>query len=167
MFRMNNFILLRGTGLFSSIICLVMLFGNACTRNNTNELYYKLPDRAWARFNLLRFEIPVNEVEKSWDVILFARFTPDYQYRTLDFNMILNTATGEERINEYQMPVKSAEGTFLFNCASDSCEGVVLLKRQLYLSKAGILKIEIENLTPRLVTEGVIGVGVRLVESGK
>jgi hypothetical protein len=42
-----------------------------------------------------------------------------------------------------------------------------LLKRQLYLSKAGILKIEIENLTPRLVTEGIIGVGIRLVDSGK
>ena len=126
-----------------------------------------MPDMAWARFNLLRFEIPVNEVEKSWDVFLFARFTPDFQYKTLDFNMILNTAAGEERIHEYQMPVKSAEGTFLFNCVGDSCEGTLLLKRQLYLSKAGILKIEIENLTPRLVTEGVIGVGIRLVESGK
>jgi len=167
MLRMNNIFQLRVPVLFSSIICLMMIFGNACNKNNSNELYYKLPDRAWARFNLLSFEIPVNEVERSYDVILFARFTPDYQYRALDFNMIMNTAAGEERIHEYQMPVKSAEGTFLFNCVSDSCEGTLLLKRQLYLSKAGILKIEIENLTPRLVTEGVIGVGIRLVESAK
>ncbi len=156
-----------GPVLFSGIICLLLLFEGGCSRNNSNELYYKLPDRTWARFNLLSFEIPVNEVDKSWDVFLFARFTPDYQYRTLDFNMILNTAAGEERIQEYQMPVKSAEGRFLFNCVNDSCEGSILLKRQLYLSKAGILKIEIENLTPRLVTEGVIGVGIRLVESVK
>ena len=167
MLRITNIVLLRGPVLFSCIICLMMLFGSACNRNNTNELYYNLPDRSWARFNLLSFEIPVNEVEKSWDVFLFARFTPDYQYKTLDFNMIMNTAAGEERIHEYQMPVKSAEGTLLFNCVSDSCEGSFLLKRQLYLSKAGILKIEIENLTPRLVTEGIIGVGIRLVESGK
>lgn len=167
MLRMNKSILLNGPVLFSGIIFLILLFGSGCNRNNANELYYKLPDRAWARFNLLSFEIPVNEVEKSWDVYLFARFTPDYQYRTLDFNMIMNTAAGEERIHEYQMPVRSAGGTFLFKCISDSCEGTLLLKRQLYLSKAGILKIEIENLTPRLITEGVIGVGIRLVDSGK
>jgi gliding motility-associated lipoprotein GldH len=152
---------------FCSILFLILVFGYSCNKQNINELYYKFPDKTWARFNLLSFEIPIKNIEKPYDVYLFARFTPDYQYNILDFNMVMNTPAGEERIYEYQMKVKSNAGKYFIECDKDSCIGNILLKRDLYLSKAGILKIEIENLTPRLVTEGVIGVGIRMVESGK
>jgi gliding motility-associated lipoprotein GldH len=144
-----------------------MLLGNGCTRNNSYELYHKFPDKTWARFNLLSFEVPVKNIDKPYDVYLFARFTPDFQYSTLDFNMVMNTADGEERIHEYQMKIKSKSGTYLTECQKDSCESTILLKKQLNLTKPGILKIEIENLTPRMVTEGMVGVGVRLVPSVK
>jgi gliding motility-associated lipoprotein GldH len=149
------------------VIGLALLINNGCKKNEINELYHKFPDKTWHRFNFLSFEVPLINVKKPYDVYLFARFTHDFQYNTLDFNMIMNTPAGEERIKEYQLNVKSKAGSFLIECKNDSCEGVVLLKRELYLSKQGILKIEIENLTPRLVTEGVMGIGIRVIESGK
>jgi hypothetical protein len=41
------------------------------------------------------------------------------------------------------------------------------LKREIRIEKPGILKIEIENLTPQITTDGVLGVGIRLLQSGK
>jgi hypothetical protein len=96
-----------------------------------------------------------------------ARFDQGFEYETLNFNMIMNTPSGEERIKEYEMKVKSKAGSFLFPCAGDSCLGQQLLKKELWISKPGVLVIEIENLTPRLRTGGIRSAGIRLEPSGK
>jgi gliding motility-associated lipoprotein GldH len=148
------------------VTIMVTLLGTSCGKVQPRELYHRFDDKSWARFNLLSFEIPVEEIT-TCNVYLFARFDPAFQYETLDFNMIMNTPAGEERMNEYQMEVRSKSGNLVIECGKDSCEGTILLKKELFLAKPGILKVEIENLTPRLITEGVLGVGIRLVPSGK
>ena len=150
------------------ILCstLVGFMEISCGSSKSAELYHKFPDKIWERFNILQFEIPINKVE-FYDIFLFARLTPDFAYETLNFNMIMNTPSGEERINEYQMKVKSNAGIFCIECSKDSCQGSILLKKEIKISKPGTLKIEIENLTPKIVTEGVLGVGIRLIPSGK
>ena len=167
MYRINKLPKFRDSISFYGLLCLIVLLGYGCNTHKSIELYHNFPDKTWARFNLLSFEIPVENIKQPYDVFLFVRFSSDFQYNTLDFNMIMNTSTGEERIHEYLMEVKSKTGRFLGACKNDSCEGLILLQKQLLLSKPGILKIEIENLTPRMVTEGVIGVGVRIEPSGK
>jgi gliding motility-associated lipoprotein GldH len=137
-----------------------------CTREKPTELYHKFPGNHWDRFNILSFEIPVEKVDKTFDIFLFARFNPEFKYETLDFNMILRSA-GEERINEYQMKVKSKGEMFLGKMNNDTSEIVLALKRKFNPGKPGIVIIEIENLTPRLTTEGINGVGIRMVRSGK
>jgi gliding motility-associated lipoprotein GldH len=148
------------------LLCIIALTGFSCVKNESTELYHRFPGKSWGRFNLLSFEIPVKEIN-SYNIYLFARLSPDFSYETLDFNMIMDTPAGEERIYEYQMEVKSGKGNFCIECNKDSCQGIILLKKEIRLSKPGVLKIEIENLTPRLTTEGVLGIGIRLVKSGK
>ena len=148
-------------------LTLVLFFGYGCSKNDTKELYHKFPDKTWARFNILSFEIPVNNVAKPYNIYFFARFSGDFQYEKLDVNMVMNTPAGEERIHEYQMDVKSKAGNFLGDFKNDSCQETLMLKKELKISKPGILKIEIENLTPRLITEGVLGAGIRMGPSAK
>jgi gliding motility-associated lipoprotein GldH len=141
---------------------------SACSgKPEAKELYHRFPDGNWPRFNILSFEIPVTEAGKTCDLYLFATFTKNFRYETLNFNMVMNTAAGEERIKEYEMAVRGRTGAFNGECRGDSCRVTMLLKKELLPGKPGILKLEIENLTPRLNTEGVAGVGIRLVSSGK
>ena len=148
-------------------LCLVFFCGSGCRKKESLELYHKFPDKIWARFNILSFEIPVKQVDKPYNIYLFTRFTKEFSHEQLEFNMVMNTAAGEERIYAYAMKVKSASGAFLQAFEGDSCTGTILLKHDLKLARPGILKIEIENLTPRLTTEGVMGVGIRMEQSGK
>ena len=145
---------------------LIFFLGSGCGKKDSRELFHRFPDKTWARFNLLSFEIPI-EKGNAYDIYLFARFANDYPYETLDFNMIMNTPAGEERIKEYRMDVKSKSGNFCIECSKDSCLGTILLKKEINIAKPGIMKIEIENLTPRILTEGVLGVGIRWMPSGK
>jgi gliding motility-associated lipoprotein GldH len=146
---------------------LIMIAGltSGCSNSDSRELYHRFPDKSWARFNLLSFEIPVTDTG-SYNIYFFASLAPDYQYETLDFNMVMNTPAGEERIHEYQMVIKSKTGNNIIECSKDSCLGTILLKKEIYFTKPGVLKIEIENLMPHITTESVLGVGIRLVSSG-
>jgi gliding motility-associated lipoprotein GldH len=137
----------------------------ACNRIKPVESYHPFTTGSWQRFDILKFEIPAENAGKYFDVLFFARFTHDFSYDQLNINMVLNTPAGEERINEYTMKVKSAGGKFLGEWTGDSCFTSMVLKRGFKVSSAGILVIEIENLTPRLQTEGILGAGIRLLES--
>lgn len=75
--------------------------------------------------------------------------------------MIMNTPSGEERIKEYSFRIRR-DGSFTGKCTGDSCEAVISLKKEMFFSSGGILRIEIENLVPRLETKNLLGVGIRL-----
>jgi hypothetical protein len=106
--------------------------------------------------------VPIEKTEKPYDISFFASCSKDFEYEELDFNMVMTTPSGEERIKEYQLRVKDKSGKFLGEFSGDSCVLFVSLKNGLTISKKGILKIEIENLIPRMETPGLFGVGIRL-----
>jgi gliding motility-associated lipoprotein GldH len=144
-----------------------MLVFTVCNPGKSYEVYHKFEKNLWPRFDILKFEIPINEADKSYDVLLFARLSPQFPYESLSFNMVMNTPSGEERINAYDMKVKSKTGNFVIGCNEGVCEGTLLLKKELSIKRPGKLIIELENLIPRMQVEGISGIGIRVVESGK
>jgi gliding motility-associated lipoprotein GldH len=135
----------------------------ACQGPKPVELYYDLPEAAWTRFNTLRFELPVTQKNLVADVFLIGDFTEKYEHNVLNINMIMKTPSGEERINEYEMKIRTKEGVFEGEKSEHGQRISIVLKRQLNLADTGRLIIDIENLVPRLRTEGVRGIGIRLV----
>ena len=132
-----------------------------CSDNNDVVVYQKFKDQTWQRFNILHFEIPVRASENNYNVSLFIRHTTEFEFDALDFNMIMTTPSGEERIKEYHMDIRNKTGGFFGQCTNDSCEVTVALKKDIKLTK-GILNLELENLIPRLQTKGLLGLGIRL-----
>ena len=133
-----------------------------CQEDQPNEVYYQFQNATWQRFNILGFEIQVEESDEPYKIIFFARHNQDFPYQALDFNMVMNTPSGEERINEYRLKVKSRAGKLLGNCDEEICEVAIVLKKEIYFNKSGLLVVDLENLTPRMETPGLLGVGVRI-----
>jgi hypothetical protein len=113
------------------------------------------------------FDIPILDINKRYDVFFFANLTKEYEFDNLEFNMIMTTPTGEERIKEYKFLLKDKTGGFTGNCNQDSCTASITLKRGLWMDKKGMLRIEIETLVPRMQINALLGVGIRLVPSGQ
>ena len=145
---------------FKTLIFFFLIF-TSCSENGELTSSHQFKDQTWHRFNILHFEIPVDSPGKNYDVSLLLRHTKAYEFDGLDFNMIMTTPSGEERIKEYHMNIKSRDGGFLGNCEKDSCEVIIDLKKQLWLTK-GILTLDIENLVPRLKVGGLLSMDVRL-----
>jgi len=134
----------------------------ACTRPAPVEQYISFPDSTWYRFNKMNFELPVRPSETSADIILFARVTRDFPYGTLEFNMIMDNPSGEERIREGHLDVRGADGNFKGRFEGDSCYLETVLVRNFMVTEKGLIRIELENLVPRLKTPGLLGVGIRI-----
>ncbi len=127
-----------------------------CHREKLSEYYFQCKNQTWPRFNKITFLIPIKKGKEQYNIYLFANMTRDYSYKNLDFNLILTTPSGEERIMEYNI-----------EDVSINRENGIELKSDLYLSKAGILSLELENLMPVINLKGISGIGIRLTGQGK
>ncbi len=149
-----------------SLSALLFLLLTGCSKKAPVGQYHPLAGQTWERFDILNFNIPMTE-PGTYDVTLTAGLTPAFEYDVLAFNMVMNTPSGEERIREYQLDVKKQDGSYAIPCKGDSCSGKVVLKRGMRVQKPGMMKIAIENLTPRVKTAGVRGIGITLERSGE
>lgn len=134
----------------------------SCTKKNDHEFYHRFANHSWYRFNILQFEIPVEKADQRFDINFFIRHSRDYEFNTMNFNMVMTTPSGEERIREFQMNIRNKGGNFSGRFTGDSCEVSIVLTNEIHFSKKGILKIKIENLIPRMETNGLFGVGIRM-----
>ena len=137
-----------------------------CKKNNDIISYHKFKDHTWNRFEKIRFEIPILDISKPYDVYFFASHTRAFEFDNLNFKF-KSTPSGEERIKEYTFLLKDKTGEFTGKCSTDSCVATVALKKGIYMEKKGMLRIEIEVLVPRLEIKALLGVGIRLVPSGQ
>lgn len=152
--------------IFLIAIALIFCGTISCGRVESVEVYHPFQHHTWQRFDILKFEIPIKPSKSGIDLILFTRLNPGFAQDTLGFNVIINTPAGEERIGEFLIDIKSKDGVS-GGCKGDSCEYTIELVRETIITQGGILHIEVENLTPRMQTYGVKGVGIRLTESRK
>jgi gliding motility-associated lipoprotein GldH len=144
-----------------SLLILILLVVCGCSDSNDLLVYYKFKDHTWSRFDPVRFEITLSASEKKYDVLFYVHHTKEFEFDNLDFNMIMNTPSGEERIKEYHIDIRRKDGGFTGKCSNDSCEVFIALKKDMKLTK-GILTLEIENLVPRLQVNGLLGIGIKL-----
>jgi len=144
------------------LVIIILASFSACKKKESIDYMHRFPQQSWYRYNILSFEVPVADPAKTWDVYFFLRHTNAYEFNTFDFNMVMNTPSGEERIREYHADIRKKDGTFPGTCTPDSCDTFVLLKNGISFGKQGILKVEIEELVPRLQLNGVIAAGIRI-----
>lgn len=146
------------------ILLLILLSLPSCNRDHptTQRIYF--PSGSWQRYSILKFGIPVVENEKSFDIIFELKCTKTFVYDELPLNMVLDTPSGEERIKEYQMQIRDKNGTLAGTLNGDTCTTRIFLKKNLYCPKKGVLKVEIENLNPRMETEGVFSASLVLIK---
>lgn len=126
-------------------------------------VYHKFEQSIWKRFEHLNFDVPVAEVNKPYNLYFFARHSKDYEFDNLDIAVIINTPAGEERINQYSFPMRKKFGEFTGTWRQDTCEAELALKKGIFFSQKGVVKIDVECLVPRVLIGGLYGVGIRLV----
>jgi gliding motility-associated lipoprotein GldH len=131
----------------------------ACNKGPVFEKYLKMKDATWDRFSMKLFEIPVEDEGESYDIILSIRNTAGFQYDKLPVYVILTTPSGEERMREINIPIRE-NGKMLGEAKSGSFEIKTVLWKEINLADKGKCKISIENIIPKIQTEGIDEIGI-------
>ncbi|MCB2219912.1 MAG: gliding motility lipoprotein GldH [Bacteroidetes bacterium] len=139
---------------------LVMILGSCTGDKVLFEEYYKLPNMSWNRFNIVTFEIPVNEEGFEADFYLNIRHIPEIPYETLKYNFTFIFPSGEVRTADYELDFLDNGGNALSECMGDLCDLQVPVRKNLRVSDGGMLKVEIENKYTKIEMPGIIEVGL-------
>ncbi|MEI8046227.1 MAG: hypothetical protein WCI92_02510 [Bacteroidota bacterium] len=131
----------------------------SCNRGPVYEKYLKMKDSTWDRFSMKLYEIPIEEAGKSYDITLSVRTLAQFQYDDLPVYVILTTPSGEERMREVTVPIRE-NGTMIGVPKEKVYETSVILWKNINIADKGKCKISIENIIPKIQTEGVDALGI-------
>lgn len=146
------------------ILSVVLLFTLAyasvsCDRGPVFEKYVKMKNFTWDRFDIKLFEIQIEDVEKGFDIKFVTRCMEQFPYDDLRFYVILTTPSGEERMRELTIPVRD-NGKMIGVPTGKIYENSIVLWKDISFADKGKCKISIENLIPKIQTEGIDEIGV-------
>ncbi len=128
------------------------------------EKYLKMKNSTWDRFDQKYFEIPIDDVTESYDMTFVVRTTGKLAYDEIPFYLILTTPAGEERIREIKIPVRE-NGKMIGELKGNVYETRVVLWQDLSISVKGNCKVSVENLIPKIQTEGIDEIGIVVAKS--
>lgn len=139
-------------------VLLVLISG--CGQKKPVSQVHHFKNSTWERFKHLNFELPVENTRHTYDLSLVVRYNENFPENTLPINVVMTTPEGEERIKEYTFFIKDKDGNFAGNPTGGIYQMVIPLRNDVRFVKTGLCKFEIENLTPKYLTTGMIEFGV-------
>ena len=144
---------------------LIFLLASCSSNKKLYEEYYTLPNMSWNRFDIVKFEVPVQEGGMDADFYLTIRHIPEIPYESLKYNFTFIMPSGEIRTADYELEFVDKTGNLLSDCLGDLCDITMLVRKGLLVSEAGVLKIEIENKYTKIEMPGIMEVGLIVRES--
>ena len=153
-----------GNQLTIFLLLTISLFSVSCDRGPVYEKYMKMKNSTWDRFEQKLFEIPVDEASKNIDISFIVRITSKLAYDELPFYIILTTPAGEERIREIKIPVRES-GKMIGEPKGNVYETRIELWKEINIAVKGNCKISIENMIPKIQTEGIDEIGIVVTKS--
>ena len=138
----------------------------SCNQNSgpAYEKYLKMKDYSWDRFDQKFFEISTEDDGKNYDIAFVVRHTAQFVYDNLPVYIILTTPSGTEQIREITIPVRE-NGKMSADSTSNLHEIRTVLWNSISLAEKGKYKISIENMIPKIQTEGIDEIGIVVTES--
>jgi gliding motility-associated lipoprotein GldH len=134
----------------------------SCDNRTEFEQYQKFEKQSWNRFNILKFEVPVDDTQTAFDIILSLRHLPEFQIKEFPINLTIYMPSGEIRTAEQILNFIDNDGKTRSECLGDYCDIFFTLREDFVFQEKGTVRIEIENKWPRLELPGVLEVGLMI-----
>jgi gliding motility-associated lipoprotein GldH len=151
---------ISGLRIFYLFIFMIVIL--SCDNRKIFEEYQKFEKQSWHRFNILKFNVPVNDIRIPYQIDLNIRHLPEFRIEELPVNMTLYMPSGEIRTAEHILKFTADNGESLSECLGDYCDISFVLRDDIIFQDTGTIRIEIENKWPKLELPGILEVGLTL-----
>jgi gliding motility-associated lipoprotein GldH len=148
----------------TSFLLLLAIAFTSCDKGPVSETYLTIKNSTWDRFDIKQFDIPVAEPSKIYDITLVVRCSDKFQYDKLPVYAIITTASGEERMREVNLLVRE-NGKMITQPESTNSEARLILWKGVNMGDKGTCKITLENMIPKIQTDGINEIGIVVTKS--
>lgn len=148
------------------LFLVIVTFSFGCSNNKVFEEYREMDKFSWNRFNILKFEVPVDDTESEFDIYIAIRHLPEFPYKQLPVNLTIYSPSGEMRSANQTLSLYDKAGNSLSECLGDFCDISVVVRKEFKFSEQGIYKFRIENKWKKVDLPGIMEVGL-IVEKSK
>jgi len=131
-----------------------------CSQKKVFEEYKKFDKLSWYRFDILEFEVPVQNIETSYDIYIQLRHLPEFPHKQLPINFTIYSPTGEMRSADQLLELNDKEGNSLSKCLGDFCDVSIMVREGITFYEPGIYKFIIENKWKKVDLPGIMEVGL-------
>ena len=149
---------------FILFLALAITFSSCDRGGPVYQKSLKMKNSTWDRFDMKLFEFAVDDTTKNYDIALVVNCTESFPYDNLPVYVILTTPSGEERMREVTLRVRE-NNKLSIEPESKKAEARVVLWKGIAMSQKGKCKISIENMIPKIQTEGIDEIGIMVTES--
>ena len=132
----------------------------SCGGGTVFEKYVKMEKLSWQRFNVLKFDVPVEGNSTSYDFLIAVRHIPEIPFDKLPVNISFDTPSGETRSLDYSIRLKENDGKLKADCLGDLCDIVITIKDDFVFTEAGTCHVVLSNRMPKVETPGILEVGL-------
>ena len=161
---MNSFMIKK---IINIAFTLSILASISCsTQGPIFEKYKKFDNSSWDRFNKIIFNVPITEPNADYDITFVFKPNKEFSYGSMPVYVIMDTPSGEERMNDVKLTVKS-EGKFVGATEGQPIVIKSVLWKSLNIAAKGNLKISFENMVPKIQTSGINEIGIIVEKSAK
>ena len=146
-------------------ICMLLAMFSCQHKDKLFEKRITFKNNSWNRFDILKFDIPVEDTVTEYDIYAEVRHASFYPYENLLINFAFSMPSSEERVRNHDLKLRDAKGAFLGSGMGDIWDIAFPMMTNFTFPKGGNYHIEIENLMTKFETPGVMDFGITVVRS--
>ncbi len=133
-------------------LLLVLSFLLLLSCESENRIYSEhkelSPDVEWLKSDIQEFEIPISDVESSYQLSIAFRYASGYQYQTARIIITEISPTGIEESKEYELQIRNEKGEYLGDPAFDIWDSEHIIETNKKFSEKGSYTYRIEHSMP-------------------
>lgn len=137
----------------------------SCDSSKVYQKFTDMPDNKWARENVVTFEVPIEDTTSAYDVEIAVRHTSYYTWANLMVNLTSVYPSGEERTKDYEIFLRSTDGSFKGEGAGDIWDLNYEAIKQVTFPEKGTYIFKVQNIMPTMETADIMQIGLIVKKS--
>lgn len=141
-------------------LIIVILLLTSCDRVYRKYDKESFPTYTWQNGQGVIFKPTIEDVTKSYEVVLGIRHVYGLKIRTLAINVLQVSPSGKESSKEYQLKLIDDQGEYISSCGGDLCDIEVVVESNVKFDEAGEYKYLVTHNMPIDRIPGIMEVGL-------
>jgi gliding motility-associated lipoprotein GldH len=146
--------------LFLGFFSLLIFF--SCDKEKVYEKVVSVPSDGWTADQIIKFDVPVNDISKAYDILVHFRNSGSYAYSNVWFFIETKSPKGNSLRDTFEIKLADDAGRWLGKGIGDVNNMFVPYKQNVLFPVRGIYQVTVNQAMRDTTLEHVLDFGLRV-----